>query len=273
MKTTTTTNVGQPLLPEFKLHGTPTEVPVAELAEATNLHWKGAPSALVESVKNYGVLEPILLIESGGGYVIAAGRKRIIAAKLAGLPLIPALVWPAGWAREEVLALTENAVRYENPAADLAAIETLLADGATEEEISRATGMTRQTLKSRLRLQSLVPALRAALDAGKIKPSVAELAARLAPDLQTQLVAQLDETGRIKVKDVHAAREVQTTSAQGALDAGLFATPDADAVPVLESEPLSDETLTLIATTGWAAPSQLRAMVYEIRRCRQGGGR
>ena len=71
---------------------------------------------LVESIRAYGVLEPILVAEEGEGYRLLAGERRFHAAKMAGLKTIPAMVRGGG----KEVALAENLARKEMDPAEVA---------------------------------------------------------------------------------------------------------------------------------------------------------
>lgn len=82
-----------------------------------------------------------------------------------------------GW-MADTLTLAAHATRAANPAVDLDAIEALTRQGAGECDIAQATGLSLQTIQKRLRQ---------ALSEGRIKPSVAEAAAKLPADYQSEL--------------------------------------------------------------------------------------
>jgi ParB family transcriptional regulator, chromosome partitioning protein len=224
----------------------------------------GDPPApkMVESIRRFGVLQPIVLVVHAGGYQVAAGRNRIKAARAAGLQIIPAHIYAAGWTAAALLTLTENEHRRRNPAADLRAIEALLAQGASEREICAAVGMAPQALRARLRLQALIPPLRAALDAGTLRTSVAEAAARLAPDHQQQLATALATHGKLRMQDVRQAAQALAANAIRRLPDDLFATPaptDTDWITQLGN--LAEYMLTLIPQD----IIELRAAVTQIQ--------
>jgi hypothetical protein len=82
--------------------------------------------------------------------------------------------------------------------------------------------MSLQTVRRRLRLRSLTPALRAAFDERRISASVAEAAARLPEAQQKALEPQLEAAGRLSLSDVrHVAREHKST-ATSEMRGGLF---------------------------------------------------
>ncbi len=211
------------LIPERPVAGKDRVIALAELPPDEELYGDPPSASMVASVRNYGVLQRILLIEGRDGYVVAAGRNRIKAARAAGLSHIPARIFPAGWTPAAVLTLIENGERRRNPVADLVAIEDLIAHGADKAAICAATGLPPQVVDARLRLHNLIPALRTALYDGRIRISVAERAAKLSPDRQEVLAARLGESGKLRVRDVQEASQVAAREAVQTLPAELFA--------------------------------------------------
>lgn len=192
-------------------------------------------SGIVKSIERFGLLEPILLIRRpDGGYDVAAGRRRIKAARLAGLLVAPARIFPAGWTALEVISLIENEQRSENATSDLHAIEKLLAvPGTAVRDIAAATGMPTGVIRKRMKLLRLVPDLRAALDAGKIRGTIAYELTLLDAERQQELADKLARDGKLARADIRAASQARTAAIAGDL-ATLFATPgveQADAEP------------------------------------------
>ena len=199
---------------------------------------------LRESVAALGVLQPVLLQAGPGGtYRVRDGRRRVKAARAAGMEAVPALVLEgaagggddgAPWG--DAVTLAAHATRRDNLAAELEALERLVAAGADAGEIARATGWAPNTTRHRLRLLGLHPALRAALAAGALTRHVALEAARLPAGTQGRLAAVLTEGGRLTERDLAAARSARTAAGAAALPfAALAATPSAD-----ELEPAPD---------------------------------
>ena len=131
-----------------------------------------------------------------GRYELVEGRRRRKAiAQLTeegqwpAPPHVEALILDAAKpVRREVrggLALALHATRSASPASELREIEAILKSGdpdgdvATIKEIAAQTGMSVQTVRRRLRLRSLTPAIRDAFEQGRVTASVAEAAARL----------------------------------------------------------------------------------------------
>jgi len=213
------------LLPLVHREGDVRVVALDALPEDAMLRGDPPARSMIESVRALGVLHPIILIDTEHGYEIAAGRNRIKAARAAGLTTIGARVFPHGYVNAAVLTLVENEQRRANPLADLHALEQLLATGADEHAIFRATGMAAPVIRARLKLANLQPALRQALEQGAIRVSVAQDAARLGPVQQARLVERLASAGRLTAKDVIAASRAQAADVVDQLPMTLFTEP------------------------------------------------
>ena len=113
---------------------------------------------LAQSIRTYGVIQPIILKEKGdGNYLIIAGERRYRAAEIVGLDKIPAYIKTTEDENIAELALIENIQRE-----DLNAIETALAyqrlidaNGFTQEQLSERVGKKRATVANYLRLLKL----------------------------------------------------------------------------------------------------------------------
>lgn len=175
------------------------------------------PRGLVESIARFGVIEPVVLSDhprDPAGYRIIGGRRRIAAARMADLKMVPARILRDPDAlTEATIGITLNELRTDNPAADLSAIEQLMSAGHGEGEIARATGMPVSRVRRRLKLQRLVPQLRQAFAAGAIRANVAESASALPAPAQERLAAQLEESGRLSITDISQERLARRAAA------------------------------------------------------------
>jgi ParB family chromosome partitioning protein len=118
-------------------------------------------ASLTASVREVGVLQPILVRRDGEGYELVAGERRWRAAKRAGLVTIPALVRTADDVASMTQALVENLHRQDlNPMEEAAAYQQLIEDfGLTHEEVASRVGRTRASVSNTLRLFQLPPGL------------------------------------------------------------------------------------------------------------------
>src|SRR5215216_357262 len=114
--------------------------------------------ALAESLRERGVLQPVLVRPvPGGTYELIAGERRWRAAQLADLDTIPALVRPREDAESLELALIENMAREDlNPIEEARACAMLVEDlGLTREDVGRRVGRSRVAVTNLLRLLEL----------------------------------------------------------------------------------------------------------------------
>jgi ParB family transcriptional regulator, chromosome partitioning protein len=117
-----------------------------------------ALQALADSVKERGVLQPVLVRpRPGGSYELVAGERRWRAARLAGLETLPALVQQRDDARSLEDALIENMAREDlNPIEAARAVAGLVEElGLTREEVGRRVGRSRVAVSNLLRLLDL----------------------------------------------------------------------------------------------------------------------
>ncbi len=174
-----------------------------------------APSAdMIESVKALGVIEPVILsvkqppqIE---GVKVEDGRRRILAARAAGLDRIPARLISKAALRRGVLTLVLNEQRTSNPVAEAEAIRDLFKAGASERDVARDCKLSVGTVRARMRLlNDLAPELLQKLRKGKLSVGVAHKASRLPKKSQEKLVKTFEENGKVTAKDVDKVQQVR----------------------------------------------------------------
>jgi len=127
--------------------------------------------ALAQSIREHGLLQPVLVRPLGDdAYELIAGERRWKAARRAGLSQVPARLIDVSPRRALELALVENVQRADlSPLEEAEAYAHLLATlGLTQEQLARRLGLSRVAVTNRLRLLSLAPLVRDALNAGTI---------------------------------------------------------------------------------------------------------
>lgn len=130
-----------------------------------------AMAALTASVRELGVLQPVLVRAVGeGAYELIAGERRWRAAKRAGLPLIPAIIRTADDTSSLEQALVENLQREDlNPLDEAAAYQQLLEDfHLTHDELASRMGKSRAAISNTLRLFQLPPSVQRLVSEGKL---------------------------------------------------------------------------------------------------------
>ena len=112
---------------------------------------------LSNSIKEYGVLQPILLRDDGKGYTIIAGERRFRAAQLAGLDKIPAIIKRMDNKEVALIALVENVQREDlNFLEEAKAYKKLMEEfGLTQNEIAIKVSKKQSTISNKIRLLSL----------------------------------------------------------------------------------------------------------------------
>ena len=122
---------------------------------------KEALEQLADSIREAGVLSPILVVENGRRYRIVAGERRYRAARLAGLETVPCIVRSMTNEQQMEAALIENLQRQDlNPIEEAAAIRSLMQEcGYTQEQAARKLGKSRPAIANALRLLNLPKAV------------------------------------------------------------------------------------------------------------------
>lgn len=116
-----------------------------------------AINALAASIKEHGVLQPIVVTKEEGKYKIVAGERRWRASKIAGLTKIPAIIRTLDSQNRLELSIIENAQREDLNAIELATAYAKLKTqfNLTAEDIAAKVGKSEQTIQNTLRLLNL----------------------------------------------------------------------------------------------------------------------
>jgi len=125
---------------------------------------------LSESLKQSGLLQPVVVRRVGEGYQLVVGERRWRAAKMAGIGRIPAVVREASDAQSLELALVENLLREDlNPMEEAEAYQRLLAEFAwTQEDLAQRVARDRSSIANCLRLLKLPDVIQADLRSGRL---------------------------------------------------------------------------------------------------------
>jgi ParB family transcriptional regulator, chromosome partitioning protein len=127
-------------------------------------------ATLITSIREHGVLQPILVTETLDGYQLVTGERRVRAAAAAGLDRIPAIVRDLDDQQRLELALVENLQREDlDPIEAAHGFRRLIDDfGFTHEQIAMRVGRARSTVANTMRLLDLAPIVQAAIADGRI---------------------------------------------------------------------------------------------------------
>jgi ParB family chromosome partitioning protein len=129
-----------------------------------------ALATLAASIREHGVIQPILVTETLDGYQLVAGERRVRAARLAGLERIPAVVRQLADREQLELALVENLQREDlDPLEAAHGYQQLIEEfGFTQDQLAERVGRARSTVANTLRLLELHPALQTAVATGAV---------------------------------------------------------------------------------------------------------
>jgi ParB family chromosome partitioning protein len=154
--------------------GGPVDIPIASIHPNPNQprrHFDEADLAtLAASIREHGVLQPILVTETLDGYQLVAGERRVRAALAAGLERIPAVVRELDARSQLEFALVENLQREDLDPIEAAHGFRRLVDefGLTHEQIATRVGRARSTVANTLRLLDLAAVVQAAIVDGSV---------------------------------------------------------------------------------------------------------
>jgi ParB family transcriptional regulator, chromosome partitioning protein len=175
----------------------PTEIPLARIRPNPYQPRRSTADKAIEdlaaSIREHGVLQPILVTEVLDGYQLVAGERRYRAAELAGLERIPAVVRNLADRSQLELALVENIQRADlNPMEEAHAYRQLADEfGLSQDEIAKRVGRARATVANTLRLLDTDPAVQVAVTDGHITEGHARAIGGLDPAAQVHLLGAI----------------------------------------------------------------------------------
>ena len=192
-----------------------------------------ALAGLAESIRQHGVIQPILVTETIDGYMLVAGERRVRAARLAGLERVPAIVRQLADRQQLELSLVENLQREDLDPMEAARAYRQLIDefSFTQEDLATRVGRARSTVANTLRLLELHPAVQDAIAASLITEGHARALGGLPTEVQAPAVTTViadDLSVRQTEELVRRIREPRLERATAA------ATPDPDVERVEE---------------------------------------
>jgi len=173
------------------------EIPLARIREnprQPRLRMDDAALAgLAESIRQHGVIQPILVTETIDGYTLVAGERRVRASRMAGLERIPAIVRQLADRQQLELALVENLQREDLDPMEAARAYRQLTDefSFTQEDLAIRVGRARSTVANTLRLLDLHPAVQDAVAASLITEGHARALGGLPPEAQAPAVTSV----------------------------------------------------------------------------------
>ena len=204
--------------------GAPTLVPLGQIQpnpfQPRRAFSEDSLQELAESIRQQGLLQPLLVRRVAGGYELIAGERRFRAAQRVGLQEVPVTLRDATDGELLEMALVENIQREDlNPLEEARAYRRLLEDfGLTQESVAARVGKDRSTVANTLRLLQLPREIQTQLETGALTAGHARALVSLSSD------AARIELAREVVIDRLTVRQTE----QRAKQQGPRATPAAD---------------------------------------------
>tara|TARA_A200000113_G_scaffold63541_1_gene54638 strand:- start:1492 stop:2331 length:840 start_codon:yes stop_codon:yes gene_type:complete len=174
----------------------------------------GKLEELTNSIKNQGVLSPILVRELGlNEFEVIAGERRLRASKKAGLTSIPCLVDQKQDQDALVSALIENLQREDlNPVEEARGLDRLKREfGLTQDEVASSTGKARSTIANSLRILSLPSPVLEMLSKGEIEKGHAKLLVSMEKK-EAEETAKRIVKNKLSIKDLSGITSKRATS-------------------------------------------------------------
>lgn len=166
---------------------------------------------LASSIKEHGILQPLVVVEkSDGGYELIAGERRWRAASIAGLTVVPVVVKEFSESQKLEVALIENIQRENlNPIEEAFGYKRLIEEfGYTQAQVAEKVGKSRPAIANAVRLLELPPEVHQALSNGEINSGQAR--ALLTLPTKEQQIDMLSSMRGSKI----SVRELERTAAK-----------------------------------------------------------
>lgn len=153
---------------------------------------------LANSIKEHGIIQPIVIRKNGHGFEIVAGERRWRAARVAGLKEIPCVVRDLTDEQNVLFAIIENMQREDlNPIEEAEGLDKMISNfGLTQDEVSKTVGKSRPYITNSLRLLKLDEEIKYKISSGKITAGHGRALIGLSDlALQKEIVKKIEDQG------------------------------------------------------------------------------
>lgn len=159
---------------------------------------------LSQSIKNCGLIQPIITVKRDNRYMIVSGERRWRASKLAGLKKVPIIVRNYTDSEIAEVALIENLQREDlNPIESALAIKELIDNyNLTQEQISEKIGKSRSAVTNTLRLLSLSPQVIQMIKDGRLSAGHGKILVAITDEETQYRIATMAVEGKISVREL-----------------------------------------------------------------------
>ncbi len=182
---------------------------------------------LAASIREVGVLQPLVVRSTTAGFELIAGERRLRAAKEAGLERVPVLIRQAGDNEAMELALVENLQRENlSPLETAAAYQALMEGfGLTKDQLARRIGKSRAAVTNTLRLAQLPEQIREMLGQGQLSEGHARALLGLETEDQMARLARRVQNEKLSVRQTEDLVRGQAAKPREATTTAPHATP------------------------------------------------
>jgi ParB family chromosome partitioning protein len=210
------------LIPQRSQHSGTTEIPIERIRpnprQPRQRMDEDELEGLAASIREHGVLQPILVTETLDGYQLVAGERRFRASQLAGLERIPAVIRQLADRDQLELALVENLQRADlGPMEEAHAYQSLATEFAmTHDQIAQRVGRAKSTITNTIRLLDLEASVQEALLDGRLSAGHARAIGGLPTEQQARVATSVTDQGfsvRQTEELVRRLREPRVTAA------------------------------------------------------------
>lgn len=184
--------IGAGAHPEMEFKLLPLEKVYPNPNQPRKIFDKQALEELARSIRENGVLQPVLVRQIGSRYQIVSGERRFRASKIAGMNSIPAVIRKLNEEKTMLAGLIENIQRQDlNPIEEARTLRDILLNfGLTHDQLSEKVGRSRSALTNRLRLLQLPPEVQLMVADGQISAGHAKMLAGLKDPNEVRLWAK-----------------------------------------------------------------------------------
>jgi ParB family chromosome partitioning protein len=189
------------LIPQRSQHSGTTEIPIERIRpnprQPRQRMDQDELEGLAASIREHGVLQPILVTETLDGYQLVAGERRFRASQLAGLERIPAVIRQLADRDQLELALVENLQRADlSPMEEAHAYQSLATEfSMTHDQIAQRVGRAKSTITNTIRLLDLEASVQEALLDGRLSAGHARAIGGLPTEQQARVATSVTDQG------------------------------------------------------------------------------
>lgn len=163
-----------------------------------------AIATLADSIRQHGLIQPILVRSTETGYQIVAGERRWRACRMLGMSEIPAIVKELSDSETAQIALIENIQREDlNPIEEAAAYKELMETyDMTQEQLSKTVGRSRSSIANSVRLLNMPEKVQDLLKKGELTSGQAKAIAAAKTDEEMVALAEKASGGQMTVREI-----------------------------------------------------------------------